>query len=239
MAVTIIAVIFTSILAAAINPERGEKQEIKEAKQSKKSGRNSRTAASIDNFVPLDHKELVSGTTTMLLNPDVLDNKVLQLKNSLSKNPNFQLNSTGRIAPKSLWFRDSRKILPEQPPSIARKITLEETGGSSVRTKTVSHFENSELFLEIETNIATAKAQWTGKLLPFQTSAWDSSLYEVDSLPAGKLNDLNEAYVDIRLANELVWLSEVVGHIGKEIKESYVKLCSNIAERLDRARFGE
>jgi hypothetical protein len=38
----------------------------------------------------------------------------------------------------------------------------------------------------------------------------------------------------MRLANELVWLSEVLGRTSKGIEESYLKLCVITAERLDK-----
>jgi hypothetical protein len=109
-----------------------------------------------------------------------------------------------------------------------------ETGEFVASNKPAGHFEKSELFLEIETNASTAKTPWTGKLLPFQTCIWESSPSEVDSLPLDTVKELNEAYVDIRLANNLVWLSDLIGRIGKDTEESYLKLCLNISELFDK-----
>ena len=100
--------------------------------------------------------------------------------------------------------------------------------------KPAGHFENSGLLLEIKSNSVTAKAPWSGKLISFQTAAWDRKPSELD-LPAAAMEELNEAYVCIRLANRLVWLSEDLGRSSEEIGENYVKMCKNIAERLDRA----
>lgn len=126
--------------------------------------------------------------------------------------------------------QELEKVAPENTPQIDSEYATE----SPVMIKPIHHFEKSELFLEIETNIATAKNPFTGKLLPFQTNVWDRSLYEIDILPANTLKELHEAYTDIRVTNELVWLSEVVGHIGKGMEGSYLKLCTSIADRLDR-----
>ena len=41
-----------------------------------------------------------------------------------------------------------------------------------------------------------------------------------------------QLYVDISLANNVVWLATEIGHRSKELDESYMKLCSGIAERI-------
>ncbi len=97
-----------------------------------------------------------------------------------------------------------------------------------------NQFESSSLLAEIKTNIATAKAPWRGKPISFQTAAWDHRPTELDSLLAGTMEELGEAYVYIRLANRLVWLSEDLGRSSQEIQDNYLKMCKNIAERLDR-----
>ena len=53
-------------------------------------------------------------------------------------------------------------------------------------------------------------------------------------MPANLREDLTQAYVDMRLANSIVWLSTEIGHRSKNLDENYVKMCTNIAERLDR-----
>jgi hypothetical protein len=39
-------------------------------------------------------------------------------------------------------------------------------------------------------------------------------------------------YVDVGLANNIVWLATEIGHRSKELDESYIKLCASIAERI-------
>ena len=108
----------------------------------------------------------------------------------------------------------------------------ENSGASS----NLDQFEGSPLFWEIKNNIATAKAPWTGKPISFETTAWDHRPSEPDFLPPGTLEELNEGYTYIRLANRLVWLSEDLGRSSQEIQDNYLKMCKNIAERLDKAR---
>jgi hypothetical protein len=228
----VIVIIFSPSLLAAVKTKRREKQdteEVKEAKKSQKTGKNSSKLTSSDS--------LILGSATNGFDTDALDNNALQLlNNSLSENSNICLVPTGGIAGKSSMVGDTGEKLIEEAISITRKTMTEEAEESCAPTKNINQFEKSELFLEIEANIATAKAPWTGKLLSFQTTVEESNLSEVDSLPMDVAKELNEAYIDIRLANRIVWLSEVAGQISKEMEESYVTLCANIAEHLGRSR---
>jgi hypothetical protein len=110
-----------------------------------------------------------------------------------------------------------------------------ETQKSGVLFEPISHFETSELILEIKANSATARTPLSGKLIPFKTGAWDHRSSEEDFLPAGAMKELDEAYVYIRLANKLVWLSEDLGRSSQDIGENYLKICTNISEHLDMA----
>ena len=71
-------------------------------------------------------------------------------------------------------------------------------------------------------------------MLSFQTHAWDTSQDEVHKLPANVREDLTQAYVDMRLANSIVWLSTELGRRSQNLDENYIKLCTSIAVRLDR-----
>ena len=95
-------------------------------------------------------------------------------------------------------------------------------------------YKTPNVLAEVETNLAIATMPWAGKLLPFQTSVWDTSRDEIDSLLADLKEALTEAYADMRLANSIVWLSTEVGRRSNDLDESYIKLCTKIAERLDR-----
>ena len=92
----------------------------------------------------------------------------------------------------------------------------------------------SDILREVEMNLVIAATPWTGKLLPFQTYVWDAECGEVDCLPANSQSELVEAYADMHLANRIVWLSTDVGRRSKDLDESYIKMCAQIAERLNR-----
>lgn len=125
--------------------------------------------------------------------------------------------------------------LPKELPLPVPPVYPLATKNSGASSNPVNQFESSSLLSEIKINLATAKAPWTGKPISFQTAAWDHRPSELDSLLAGTMEELSEAYVYIRLANRLVWLSEDLGRSSQEIQDNYLKMCGNIAERLERA----
>ena len=90
------------------------------------------------------------------------------------------------------------------------------------------------LLAEVKINREIATLPWTGKLLPFQTHVWDTTRDELHILPANLREDLIQAYVDISLANGIVWLSTELGRRSHSLDENYMKLCTNIAASLDR-----
>jgi len=92
------------------------------------------------------------------------------------------------------------------------------------------------LAAEVENNRRIATEPWAGKLLPFQTSVWDTSPDKIHILPANIQEILTETYTDIRLANSIVWLSTELGRRSHNLDENYMKLRTTIAERLDRIK---
>ena len=85
---------------------------------------------------------------------------------------------------------------------------------------------------ELETNLTIATAPWKDRPVPFQTTCWEAKFEKVEPGMASHLQDLIQLYVDISLANNVVWLATEIGHRSKELDESYMKLCSGIAERI-------
>ena len=85
---------------------------------------------------------------------------------------------------------------------------------------------------ELETNLTIATAPWKDRPIPFQTTCWEAKLEKVEPGMVSHLQDLIQLYVDISLANNVVWLATEIGHRSKELDESYMKLCSGIAERI-------
>ena len=90
------------------------------------------------------------------------------------------------------------------------------------------------LAAEVENNRQIATQPWTGKLLPFETGVWDTSRDGVPTLPANLGEDLTQAYVDMRLANSIVWLATELGRRSQNLDDNYMKLCTNITTRLDK-----
>ena len=93
-----------------------------------------------------------------------------------------------------------------------------------------------DLVAEAENNHRIATEPWSDKLLPFQTRVWDARQDEVYKLPGNLREDLTQAYVDMRLANSIVWLSTELGRRSHNLDENYMKLCATIAVRLDRVK---
>ena len=91
-----------------------------------------------------------------------------------------------------------------------------------------------DLVGEVENNHRIATAPWTGKLLAFQTHVWDTSVDKTRLSPASLREDLTQAYVDMRLANNIVWSSMEFGARSPTLDNHYVKLCTNIAVKLNR-----
>jgi hypothetical protein len=85
---------------------------------------------------------------------------------------------------------------------------------------------------ELETNLTIAIAPWKDRPVPFQTTCWEAKLEKVEPSMVSHLQDLIQLYADISLANNVVWLATEIGHRSKELDESYLKLCSGIAERI-------
>ena len=90
------------------------------------------------------------------------------------------------------------------------------------------------LAAEVENNRQIAIQPWTGKLLPFETGVWDTSRDGVSTLPVNLSEDLTQAYVDMRLANSIVWLATELGRRSQNLDDNYMKLCTNITTRLDK-----
>ncbi len=89
------------------------------------------------------------------------------------------------------------------------------------------------LLAEVENNRMLANEPWTGKLIPFQTYVWNTNPAELNTLPASLREEMAQAYSDIQLANSIVWLATELGRRSPSLDENYMKLCTNIAARLE------
>lgn len=87
---------------------------------------------------------------------------------------------------------------------------------------------------ELTKNLSIAIEPRTDTLQAFQTTVWDTDSDEVGSLPENIREGLRQAYIDMRLANNIVWLETEVGRRSKELDAGYLQLCSQIAGRLNQ-----
>lgn len=99
-------------------------------------------------------------------------------------------------------------------------------------TSDLSRIEKPAALVEIETNLAIATTPWNGKPTPFKTEVWDKNSSEFNLLRAGLQSEITGAYIDMRLANEIVWLLTELGSKNRDVEKSYIKLCGKIAESL-------
>lgn len=92
----------------------------------------------------------------------------------------------------------------------------------------------SEALIELENNLSIASRSVNGKLTKFNTEVWDSNRIKFSSLAEDIRGELTEAYVDMLLANNVVWLVTELGRNSQDLIASYSKLSSKVAERLQR-----
>jgi hypothetical protein len=125
---------------------------------------------------------------------------------------------------------------------VAKEVTrVEQEAESIIKTQesAITDISGQALGLnEIETNLKIATTPWNGKPAPFQTKIWDTRMGEFDSLVIEHSDDLGQAYIDMAMANQIVWFCTEIGYSSDDLKTSYKKLCIKIAERLTTV-FGE
>jgi hypothetical protein len=93
-----------------------------------------------------------------------------------------------------------------------------------------------DLLTEIEYNHKIANQSSMGKVLPLETRVWDAPQHGVNKLPVSLRDELQQVYIDIRMANSLVWLFTEFGRRSPDLYRNYARLCNEIAERLDRIK---
>jgi len=92
----------------------------------------------------------------------------------------------------------------------------------------------SDIIKELETNLAIATIPWSDQLLSFQTICWDAKHGEGEPLLTAHTQELLQLYIDIGLANNIVWLATEIGHRSQELDVSYIKLCNSVAVRIKK-----
>lgn len=107
---------------------------------------------------------------------------------------------------------------------------------TETRTASISVNRKPDSVLsEIEANLAIASRPTSSPLVNYQTDIWNTRRNEFSVLGQEILRDLTEAYVDMLLANNIVWLVTELKRDSKELSSSYFRLSAKVAERLQRA----
>jgi hypothetical protein len=161
--------------------------------------------------------------------PESINNKILKTPVSFQPIEQNLLKRTEAAAGKNASAfikQDSalNQIVPGKSESINNKtISIRESHKKTRQTAFIR---------ELEINLTIATAPWKDRPVPFQTTCWEAKLEKVEPSMVSHLQDLIQLYVDISLANNVVWLATEIGHRSKELDDSYMKLCSGIAERI-------
>ncbi len=169
---------------------------------------------------------------SVLRAPEVTNQKITPVEERQKKSPKPGALKKPEITnPKNTAIvreqRKSPKPSAQQEPEVIKQMSTPAVEKPKESTK-------SDFIKELETNLTIATAPWADKLLPFQTSCWDAKHGESEPLLTAHHQDLIQLYVDVGLANNIVWLATEIAHRSKELDESYIKLCAGIAERLKR-----
>lgn len=93
---------------------------------------------------------------------------------------------------------------------------------------------DSGFLAEVKENLEIASRPWSGELISFSTREWDNGRKGFTEILPDMQKDLTQAYTDIRLANNIVWLAQELGRRTTNMEEGYQKLCERIASHLGR-----
>jgi hypothetical protein len=111
-------------------------------------------------------------------------------------------------------------------PAVTPKINVPASGNGARSV-------NSDLAMELKTNLAVATTPWEDKLLPFQNKGWNAAHGRFEGLDVNVHQELIQLYADINLANHIVWMGNEIGHRTQDLNESYLKLRVSIANRIN------
>jgi len=151
------------------------------------------------------------------------------------RSENFRIRAQGVHKETEIISSNNTPFLTDQNITFSPNISCEpETINDKIITirESFKKSHQSSFIKELETNLTIATAPWKDRPMPFQTACWDAKLEKVEPSLMSHLQDLIQLYVDISLANNVVWLETEIGHRSKELDESYIKLCSGIAQRI-------
>jgi hypothetical protein len=122
-----------------------------------------------------------------------------------------------------------RKNVPGQPEGDRVKVYLDSRANAEPPKAPVS-----PAFKELQNNLSIAKRPLTNHLISFEMTIWNTRRSEFSAVNETLVRELTEAYVDMNLANNVVWLVMELGRDSQDLKDSYSNLKNKIAERLQR-----
>ena len=177
---------------------------------------------------PTSENQIESHQLDVLKGPEIISPKEISMVRKPKK------LSKGNASREQETLKQKHTLAMEEPnqspiPDFSREPEIINPKRPAVRK---SESPQSDIVKELETNLAIATTPWSDKLLPFQTSCWDSRPAEDGPLHITYFEDLIQLYIDVGLTNNIVWMSTEFGHRSKELDESYMKLCASIAERI-------
>ena len=153
------------------------------------------------------------------------------LEKYVSKAINSQSNRSAAVTERSSQSRNSTGI-PEKSPPISISSDVPEKNPQGPKTPGIPY--RSAAILELESNLETARLPVSDKLSNFKTEVWNTRRSEFNVASPQLLSELTEAYVDMLLANNIVWLVTELGRDSKDLRESYSDLKTKVADRLER-----
>lgn len=89
------------------------------------------------------------------------------------------------------------------------------------------------LISELRSNSKIASRAQLGDLKSFTTKVWESTSGGLLNLPEDIKEELSQAYVDMKLANSVVWVAVELKRRNPNLEDNYRALCRNISARLN------
>ena len=109
-----------------------------------------------------------------------------------------------------------------------------ENGETEVGVEQVEPTVIDRLLVELEKNHELSIESRSDKLLPFQTHTWDVSPDALKMLSVNLQWELTQAYLDMYIANNIIWFLDEFDRKSPVLDDQYMKMCNQIAAKLSR-----
>ena len=109
-----------------------------------------------------------------------------------------------------------------------------ENGETEVGVEQVEPTVIDRLLVELEKNHELSIESRSDKLLPFQTHTWDVSPDALKMLSVNLQWELTQAYLDMYIANNIIWFLDEFDRKSPVLDNQYGKMCNQIAAKLSR-----